>query len=78
MSPAHLAALPQGPSAPESPPRLMTPREVADMLRVSPSMVRALTRRGELLAAYVGRLPRYAADDVAAYIERQRSRGGRL
>lgn len=50
--------------------RLLTPREVADMLRVSPSMVRALTRRGELAAVYIGRLPRYSADAVATYLAR--------
>jgi excisionase family DNA binding protein len=55
--------------------RLRTPREVADMLRVSPSMVRALTRRGDLAAVYIGRLPRYHEGDVAAYLEHQRSRG---
>jgi excisionase family DNA binding protein len=58
-------------------PRLLTPREVADMLRVSTSMVRSLTRRGDLAAVYVGRLPRYHEADVAAYLEHQRARGAR-
>jgi excisionase family DNA binding protein len=60
-------------SAPTTP--LFTTREVADLLRVSPSMIRALNRRGELSAIYVGRLPRYGAADVRAYLDR--ARGGR-
>lgn len=59
-------------SASGGPARLLTPREVADMLRVSRAMVTALTRRGELPAAYIGRLPRYASDDVTAYPVRAR------
>jgi excisionase family DNA binding protein len=70
MSP-HIAPVP-----PAEPDRLMTTREVADLLRVSPSMIRALVRRGELSAIYVGRLPRYGAADVRAYLTRARARGG--
>jgi excisionase family DNA binding protein len=55
--------------------RLLTPREVAEILRVSPSMVRALTRRDELRAAYIGRLPRYRTEDVTAYLDRALGRG---
>lgn len=55
--------------------RFMTPREVAEMLRVSPSMVRALTRRGDLPATYIGRLPRYEEADVSAFLARQRAKG---
>jgi excisionase family DNA binding protein len=54
---------------------LLTPREVAKKLRVSPSMVRKLSALGELPALYIGRLPRFAEGDVAAYLERQRKRG---
>jgi excisionase family DNA binding protein len=56
--------------------RLHTPREVADILRVSTSMVRALTKRGDLAAVYVGRLPRYHHADVLAYLEHRRALGG--
>lgn len=55
--------------------RLLTLREVADMLRVSTSMVRALSRCGDLNVVHVGRLPRFAATDVAEYIAR--ATGGR-
>ena len=72
MTPAHLATV----LMPGLAGRILTPREVADMLRVSPSLVRALTRRGELPAAYIGSpsavrgrrcdgLPRPGAGDAA-------------
>lgn len=61
--------------APPAPTRLATPREVAELLRCSPSMIRLLNRRGELPAVYVGRLPRFHPDDVAAYLERSRTGG---
>jgi excisionase family DNA binding protein len=70
MTVSSLAVMPMSPPAPAGP--LLKPREVADMLRCSLSMVRALTRRGELPVMYVGRLPRYASDDVAAYLARAR------
>lgn len=54
----------------DPPPRLLTPREVAEILRCSPSMVRALSRRGELRAVHVGRLPRFRREDVEVYIAR--------
>jgi excisionase family DNA binding protein len=66
-----------GAGSPASPlDRLLTPREVADILRVSTSMVRALTRRGDLAAVYVGRLPRCYHADVVAYLEHRRALGG--
>lgn len=51
---------------------LLTPDEVGQRLSVSRSMVYKLVRVGELPAVYVGRLPRIAETDLAAYIERQR------
>jgi len=52
--------------------RLLTPADVAARLAVSRSMVYKLLRVGELVAVYVGRLPRIAEADVYAYIQRQR------
>jgi excisionase family DNA binding protein len=54
--------------------RLLTPREVAAVLRVSASMVRKLTALGELAAVRIGRLPRYEDDEVSSYLQRQRTR----
>jgi excisionase family DNA binding protein len=50
--------------------RLLTPRQVAEQLQCSYSMVLALIRRGDLAAVYVGRLPRVREADLAAYIDR--------
>lgn len=46
----------------------LTPKEVADQLRISASMVRKLTKEGRLRPIYVGRLPRYEQRDVDAYV----------
>jgi excisionase family DNA binding protein len=53
-----------------SPPRLLTPRQIADRLDSSYSMALALIRRGALRAVNVGRLPRVRDVDLAAYIDR--------
>jgi excisionase family DNA binding protein len=50
--------------------RLLTPRQIAERLQCSYSMVLALIRRGDLRAVYVGRLPRVRDVDLAAYIDR--------
>jgi excisionase family DNA binding protein len=64
------------PAVPAAPSRLLPPTAVAERLAVSRSMVYALVRRGDLPATYVGRLPRIAEVDLAAYIERQRCQRG--
>jgi excisionase family DNA binding protein len=69
-SPANLTVVPE----PEPRP-LMTPKQVAQRLAVSVSMVRKLTVLGQLEAVYLGRLPRYEAASVERLLERQR--GGR-
>jgi excisionase family DNA binding protein len=51
-------------------PRLLTPRQIAERLQCSYSMVLALIRRGNLRAVYVGRLPRVRDVDLTAYIDR--------
>jgi excisionase family DNA binding protein len=58
------------PSTVSSPPRLLTPRQIADRLACSYSMVLALIQRGALRAGNVGRLPRVRDVDLAAYIDR--------
>jgi len=54
----------------QTPPRLLRPRQVAERLECSYSMILALIRRGDLRAVYVGRLPRVRDVDLAAYIDR--------
>ena len=55
---------------------LLTPREVAERLAVSTSMVRKLTALGDLPVIRIGRLPRYDEREVYAFVERHRA-GGR-
>jgi DNA-binding transcriptional MerR regulator len=59
-----------------SPDDLLTPKETAQMLRVS---VRTLRRYRQLdigppLAGYVGRSPRYRRRDVEAWLQREDDR----
>jgi excisionase family DNA binding protein len=53
-----------------TPHRLLTVREVADVMRVSNMTVYRLIKAGELLAVRVGRSYRIWADEVSAYLER--------
>ena len=48
--------------------RFLTPREVADLLRVSPMTVYRLIKAGELRAVRVGKAYRILEDDVDAYV----------
>ena len=48
---------------------LMTAREVADVLRVSPMTVYRMVRAGSLRAFRVGRQLRIPVEDVQGYIE---------
>jgi excisionase family DNA binding protein len=61
----------RSPRAPLDP--LMTPDEVAGILRVSRKTVLALVRRGELHGVRIGNRIRMRADEVAAWLE---ARGG--
>ena len=54
--------------APELVQRLLTAREVATALRVSPMTVYRMVSAGALRALRVGRQVRIPADEVAAYI----------
>ena len=67
ISAGKLAAVPDLEPRP-----LMTPKQVAQRLAVSVSMVRKLTLIGKLSAIYVGRLPRYEQAAVETFLEQQR------
>jgi len=54
---------------------LFTADEVAEALAVSTSMVRQLTLTGELPCRRVGRLVRYSAVDIAAFVDNRDERG---
>jgi len=56
--------------------RLLTPQQVAEALQVSRGLVSVLTKRGDLPAVYIGRLPRYRAEAIAAFIARREQEGG--
>jgi len=62
-------------NAPQSVGCLLAPTEVAARMAVSRGMVYKLVRTGELAAVYIGRLPRIAEADLAAFLERQRGAG---
>src|SRR6185295_16878130 len=52
-------------------PRLLTEREVADLLRVRPSTVRAERIRGKLGFLTIGARIFYAPEQLSEYLERQ-------
>lgn len=54
--------------------RLLDPREAAERLRCSVSLVRKLSRIGALETVLVGRLPRYTEAALSDYIERSTRR----
>lgn len=54
--------------------RLLDPREAAERLRCSVSLVRKLTRTGRLETVFVGRLPRYTEAALSDYVERSTKR----
>jgi excisionase family DNA binding protein len=55
--------------------RLLTAREVAELLSVPETWVREQTRAGNLPHVELGRYRRYRHDEIVAYIE-ESSRGG--
>ncbi|MEZ5169790.1 MAG: helix-turn-helix domain-containing protein [Acidimicrobiia bacterium] len=56
--------------------RLLTVREVADVMRVSPMTVYRLIKSGDLEAIRVGRHFRISEDQVQGYLDHQTVRGG--
>ena len=57
--------------------RLLTVPQVAELLGVSSKTVKRLIYSGQLESVKVGVLVRIAPEDLAAYIDRLRGRGGR-
>jgi excisionase family DNA binding protein len=57
-------------------PRLLTPNEVAEQLRVSTMTVYRLIKSGELPAARISSSYRLRAEDVDAYLESRFSSAG--
>lgn len=57
-------------------PKLLTPAEVAEELRVSAMTVYRLIKSGELRAARIGKSFRISADDVDAYLQARFSDAG--
>jgi excisionase family DNA binding protein len=57
-------------------PRLLTPNEVAELLRVSTMTVYRLIKSGELPAAKISSSFRLREDDVDAYLESRFSDAG--
>jgi excisionase family DNA binding protein len=51
------------------PPSLLTLKQTADLLRVSPRVVRVMIQRNELLALRVGRQWRIRSSQLAKWIE---------
>jgi excisionase family DNA binding protein len=51
---------------------LLTPREVAEALRISERSLWTITRRGEIASIRVGRLVRYSPADVQSWIDARR------
>jgi excisionase family DNA binding protein len=56
--------------------RFLTPREVADHLRVSSMTVYRLIKSGELRAVRVGKAYRILEDDVDAYVAERFTQAG--
>lgn len=54
--------------------RLLTPRDVADLLQVSTKTVQRLTATGELEAVYPTRYPRYTEKAIEAFQHRLEKR----
>jgi excisionase family DNA binding protein len=63
-------------AATPSRPRLLTPTEVAEQLRVSTMTVYRLIKAGDLRAARIGKSFRIAEDDVDTYLASRFSDAG--
>ncbi len=63
-------------AAPASRPRLLTPNEVAELLRVSAMTVYRLIKAGDLPAARIGKSFRIREADVDAYLQARFSDAG--
>jgi excisionase family DNA binding protein len=57
-------------------PRLLTPNEVAEQLRVSTMTVYRLIKAGDLVAARIGRSYRLRPEDVDGFLSRRFTQAG--
>lgn len=57
-------------------PEILTAEEVAGILRLRPSSVADMARRGDSPSIKIGRHRRYVRADVLAYVETLRERNG--
>jgi len=55
---------------------LLKPNETAAALAISPRLLWTITQQGELPCVRIGRAVRYDPDDLRAWIERQKAKGG--
>ena len=56
----------------QRPVRLLTPKEAADFLSVSPRTIKRLVSEGDLTAVRVRKSMRFRLQDLEIYIERSR------
>jgi excisionase family DNA binding protein len=56
---------------------LLKPNEAATLLAISPRLLWSLTKSGDLPCVRIGRAVRYDPRDLTAWIDRQKSDGGR-
>ncbi len=63
-------------STPASPPLLLTARQAAQVLAISPRKVWSLTASGEVPHVRIGRSVRYSTADLQRWIDERRIGGG--
>ena len=59
---------------PSALPRMLVPTEVADWLRISPSMAYRMMKRGDIPAVPVGSYLRVSEEDLLAWMKSQKDR----
>ena len=52
---------------------LLTPKQAAEALSISPRKLWSMTANGEIAHLKIGRLTRYSIDDLKAFIDSQRA-----
>lgn len=62
-------------NATSKPVLLLTPRQAAEALAISPRKLWGLTASGELPSLKIGRLRRYSIDDLTGWIELRKEGG---
>ena len=72
---SEVPRLGSGPEATHSPSRLWTVSEVADLLVLKESTIRAYAERGTLPCVRIGNRLRFLPSDISAWIESRHSKG---